>query len=139
MRASRLVAPLLAVLACTGEGETAPDASATADTGVAAAQPTSEVVQVTLTEWSVQLDADSVPAGAVSFQISNRGEVVHTFEIQGEGEEWSVEAIVPGEDATLRVDMAAGVYDVFCPIVNGVGSHEARGMRAQLVAVPAGN
>jgi hypothetical protein len=85
----------------------------------------------------VQLDADSVPAGAVSFQISNRGELVHTFEIQGEGEVWSVEAMLPGEDATLRVDLAEGVYDVFCPIGDGAGSHEDRGMRAQLVVVPA--
>lgn len=133
MRAGRLLTALLALLACAGENEGATDATMLGDTGAAVAAPTTEVVQATLREWSVELSADTVPPGAVTFQVANRGEYAHSFAIAGEGEEWSVEDIASGQDATLRVDLAAGIYDIFCPMVDLEGSHESRGMRGQLV------
>lgn len=133
MRAGRLLTMVLALLACTGESTDSADATMLSDTGVAVATPTTEVVQATLREWSLELSLDSVAPGAVSFQIANRGEAAHSFAIAGEGEEWSVENIASGEDATLLVDLAAGIYDIFCPMVDLEGSHESRGMRGQLV------
>lgn len=133
MRAGSLLTALLALLACAGENDGAADATVFSDTGAAAATPTTEVVQATLREWSLELSADTVAPGAVSFQIANRGDFAHSFAITGEGEEWSVEDVASGQDATLRVDLAAGIYDIFCPMVDLEGSHESRGMRGQLV------
>lgn len=133
MRAGTLLTMLLALMACTGESNDTADATMLSDTGAAVATPTTEVVQATLREWSVELSVDTVAPGAVSFQIANRGELAHSFAITGEGEEWTVEEIASGQDATLLVDLTVGIYDIFCPMVNLEGSHESRGMRGQLV------
>ncbi len=135
MRASRLVTAALA-LACVGEGDVRRAAQMADDTGAAAAEPSTDVVQVTLREWMVELSMDSVPAGAVSFQIGNRGDFAHTFEMQGGGDVWKVENITSGQDATLRIELEPGIYDVLCPLEDAAGSHESRGMRAQLVVTP---
>ncbi|MGH7445062.1 MAG: hypothetical protein ACREKM_09305, partial [Longimicrobiales bacterium] len=127
MRAGSLLTALLALLACAGENDGAADATVLSDTGAAAATPTTEVVQATLREWSLELSVDTVAPGAVSFQIANRGDFTHSFAITGEGEEWSVEDVASGQDATLRVDLATGIYDIFCPMVDLDGSHESRG------------
>lgn len=83
-------------------------------------------VDVGLTEYAIALDPQQAPAGDVRFNVSNNGDVVHAFEVEGHGIEQSTPRLQPGETATLRVNnMEPGEYVVYCP----VGNHEERGMR----------
>lgn len=89
-------------------------------------------VEATLTEWSVTLSQDSVSAGAIAFNVRNTGSVVHRFEVEGNGEEWESEDINPGNDVTMSLNLTPGVYEVYCPIVEGGVNHEERGMTTTL-------
>lgn len=88
-------------------------------------------VAATLAEWSVTLSQDSVPAGALAFNIRNAGSMVHRFEVEGDGEEWESEDINPGDEVTMSLNLAPGVYEVYCPIEDGE-NHRARGMTTTL-------
>lgn len=88
-------------------------------------------VEATLAEWSVTLSQDSVPAGALAFNVRNTGSMVHRFEVEGNGEEWASEDINPGDEVTMSLNLAPGVYEVYCPIEDGQ-SHQARGMTTTL-------
>lgn len=113
------------------------------------------VVEVRLSEWAVRLTPDEVPAGAVSFHVTNAGKVPHAFEIEGHGIERRTPEIQPGATATLDVTVrlaAAGTrarghasagaayktytsYEVYCPV--GKGSHKMLGMHSHLAVEPA--
>lgn len=89
-------------------------------------------VSATLTEWSVSLSQDSVPAGPIAFDVRNAGAVEHRFEVEGGGEEWETENIAPGGDVTMSVNLSPGTYEVYCPIEAGGVNHAERGMRTTL-------
>lgn len=89
-------------------------------------------VAATLTEWSVTLSQDSVPAGAIAFNVRNTGTATHRFEVEGNGEEWATEDLAPGGDITMSLNLAAGEYEVYCPIVAGGVNHQERGMTTVL-------
>jgi hypothetical protein len=134
MRAHSIVALFVVLCACAGEAERSSATGDTAaDSGAAAAEPSTEVVQVTLSEWSIEMLPDSASAGPLTFQVHNRGRTAHALHVTGAGEEWRIDRIAPGGDATLRVDVAAGLYELFCPLADELGSHEARGVNVQLV------
>ncbi|HSK19795.1 MAG TPA: hypothetical protein VK912_11665 [Longimicrobiales bacterium] len=88
-------------------------------------------VDATLAEWSVTLSRDSVTAGALAISVRNTGSLVHRFEVEGNGEEWASEDINPGDEVTMSLNLAPGVYEVYCPIEDGE-SHRARGMTTTL-------
>lgn len=137
MRALRILAVSLAFSACAGEDERSALIGDTAvDSGAAAAEPSTEVVKVTLSEWGIELLPDSAREGALTFQVHNRGDMAHALVVTGGGEEWRIDRILPGGDATLRVDVTAGLYELYCPLVDTGAAHEARGMRAQFSVRP---
>ena len=98
--------------------------------GSAGAATAPAVVQVTLSEWKVQVSPARVPPGPVSFQIRNGGTIPHAFEVEGRGIEKSTPQFKPGTTTTLNVDLSAGSYEVYCPV--GKGSHEMLGMKSSL-------
>ena len=66
------------------------------------------------------------PAGPTTFEVTNDGTFPHSFEVEGQGGEAALDAnLEPGQSATLEVDLAAGAYEVYCPI----GNHADQGMR----------
>ena len=87
-------------------------------------------VHVQLDEWKVSLDPSTVPPGSVVLEVSNSGRVPHALEIEGHGIEESTRRIAPGASATLKVDLAAGTYEAYCPV--GRGSHKMLGMITHL-------
>ena len=89
-------------------------------------------VSASLTEWAVALSQDSVPAGAIAFEVRNAGTMPHRFEVEGGGEEWATEDIAPGGDITMSVTLEPGEYEVYCPIEGGGRSHAEQGMRTRL-------
>ncbi len=123
--ASALLALTLLVTACGGGDDDDDDAGDAAGTTPAAEGQT---VNVTLTEFRIEMPS-SVPAGPVSFVVTNQGAVEHNFEVEGEGlEEEFDENLKPGETKTLTLDLAPGTYEVYCP----VGNHEDQGMMTEL-------
>jgi plastocyanin len=99
-----------------------------------AAAPTA--VSVRLSEWKVDLSRRSVPAGQVTFTISNAGSIPHAFEVEGRGLEREVEQMAPGGTRTLTLNLRPGSYEVYCPV--GDDSHKKLGMVATLVVTRAG-
>lgn len=97
---------------------------------VAAAQ--SVAVPVTLSEWKIEMTRDTVPAGPVTFRLSNKGTVTHGFYVRGEGVDKGSREIPAGESASLTMTLKPGTYEVFCPMSDN--SHKAAGMVRKLVA-----
>jgi uncharacterized cupredoxin-like copper-binding protein len=93
----------------------------------------SNTVKVSEKEWSITVAGTEmtkgqgnakVSAGTVTFDVKNDGNVAHAFEINGNGVDQKTDTIQPGKSATLKVDLKAGKYEVFCP----VSGHKQLGM-----------
>jgi hypothetical protein len=93
-------------------------------------------VAVRLSEWKVELSRGSVPAGPVTFTVTNAGTIPHAFEIEGRGIEREVEQVAPGGTRTLTLSLRAGSYEVYCPV--GGDSHKKLGMVTTLAVTRAG-
>lgn len=137
---------LLLVTACQTSATGSPAESAAASAGT--------TVNVTLQEWSVLPDADSVPAGAVTFVVTNEGpDDVHEVVIirtdldpgalptdatgvvdeAAEGMEVidEIEDIAVGDTGEVSVTLEAGSYVLICNIYDETKqeAHYAEGMR----------
>ncbi|HVR32591.1 MAG TPA: multicopper oxidase domain-containing protein [Acidimicrobiia bacterium] len=83
------------------------------------------VAHVTLGEWTIEGDL-TVPPGPVTFEIENRGTVVHNLEIDGVGASPDVSS---GDSITWDAgDLSEGTYEVVCAIAG----HKEAGMRTTL-------
>lgn len=134
----------LAMTACASPGAS--------QTGGESGSPTT--VDVTLLEWAVVPALESVPAGPVTFTVTNEGpEDVHEFVViatdlapadlptdengavteEGEGMEVidEIEDLPVGETRELTVDLEAGNYVLLCNIYSADEdeAHYAMGMR----------
>jgi len=101
-------------------------ASLAATYGHAGGKPAPRTVEVSLSEWKVQLTPGRIPPGPVVFEVTNAGTIPHAFEIEGKDLEQSTPQIQPGTTATLELDLRAGSYEAYCPV--GKGSHKMLGM-----------
>lgn len=135
MRWTSIVA--VSMLFACGDGEASSEA-ANRDSA-AAAQPTTEIVHATVDDTSIVLSVDTVPAGDVSILFANRGASRHSVRIQSVDDSWAVSNIMSGEDATLRLDLSPGTYELYCPDFDANGSHASQGVYARLVAVESGD
>lgn len=97
-----------------------------ADPAPAAAQ-TPATVEVTLTEFAIEPDGLTAPAGVpLTFLVTNDGASPHDFSIEGVG---STPLLQAGDTAPMEVDpLAPGTYDVICT----VAGHEGAGMHTTL-------
>jgi plastocyanin len=109
-------------------------AAALAASSVAAASQ-AVAVPVTLTEWKVEIARDTLPAGPITFRLSNKGTVTHGFYVRGEGVEKGSRELPAGESASFTVNLKPGTYEVFCPMSDN--SHKAAGMVKKLVVTGA--
>src|SRR6185295_261074 len=71
-------------------------------------------IDARLTEWKVELSLTTVPAGAVTFNVSNGGSIPHAIEIEGRGVEKEIPVIQPGQTGTLTLTLSPGTYEVYC-------------------------
>ena len=92
-------------------------------------------VSAKLSEWTIQLSEATVPAGQVTFTITNGGNIPHAFEVEGQGTEQETPLIQPGASTTLTLTLKPGTYEVYCPV--GEDSHKKLGMEAHLKVVSA--
>lgn len=89
-----------------------------------------ETVPVRLASHDIEMPA-AVPAGAISFEVTNQGDSVHGFEVEGLGLEEEVQ-VPPGETRTLEVNLEPGTYRIYCPVAD----HSERGMELALRVLP---
>jgi plastocyanin len=92
-------------------------------------------VSARLSEWTIQLSETTVPAGPVTFTVTNSGSIPHAFEVEGQGTERETPLIQPGASATLMLTLEPGTYEVYCPV--GENSHKKLGMETHLKVVGA--
>jgi uncharacterized cupredoxin-like copper-binding protein len=99
----------------------------------------SNTVKVSEKEWSITVAGTqmtkgqgnaNVSAGTVTLDVTNDGTVDHAFEISGNGVDQKTDTIQPGKSATLKVDLKAGKYEVWCP----VSGHKQLGMDGYVTA-----
>jgi uncharacterized cupredoxin-like copper-binding protein len=68
-------------------------------------------------------------AGTYAFEAVNRGQAVHSLEVEGNGVEVALDnELQPGDSGTLTADLDAGVYELYCP----VGGHKDQGMKGSI-------
>jgi uncharacterized cupredoxin-like copper-binding protein len=112
------IASLGLMIACSnafGQGES----SSSADTKMAATAPNAAKgsVQVTLTEYKIEMPA-LIVAGPTTFNVTNTGNKIHGFEIEGNGIEKALKPrLKEGESGFLQVDLKPGTYKVYCPVI----------------------
>jgi plastocyanin len=94
-------------------------------------------VSARLSEWTIQLSETTVPAGPVTFTVTNSGSIPHAFEVEGQGTERQTSLIQPGATATLALTLEPGTYEVYCPV--GENSHKKLGMETHLMVVSPGS
>ena len=91
-------------------------------------------VNVTLSEWKVELTRDTVHAGPVTFLVKNAGTMTHGFYVSGPGAEKGSKDIPAGQQARLTVMLKPGTYEVYCPMSDL--THKAAGMSKKIVVIP---
>ena len=92
-------------------------------------------VSARLSEWTVKLSETTIPAGLVTFTVTNGGSIPHAFEVEGQGTERQTPLIQPGATATLTLTLTPGTYEAYCPV--GKDSHKKLGMETHLTVVGA--
>ncbi len=79
------------------------------------AAPTGEVIDVGLSEYTIDMPT-TLPAGPVTFLITNYGSLPHSFAIEGPGiDEALTHELEPGQQGAFTVDLQPGTYSVICP------------------------
>jgi hypothetical protein len=108
----------------------APGAAAATPAAAAGAAAEPNIVNVTLTEFTIDMPTQ-LPAGATRFTIANNGNAPHNFVIEGEGVSRRLaNNLTPDQTGNVNVDLAPGTYTIYCPV--GEGAHRANGMEVQL-------
>jgi uncharacterized cupredoxin-like copper-binding protein len=87
-------------------------------------------VDLTATDYKFAPSDPTVKSGDVTFNLKNDGQTTHSLEIENvNGQDKELEGNVsPGSDGTLKVNLAPGKYEFYCP----VDSHKEMGMTGEI-------
>ncbi len=89
-------------------------------------------VEVKLSEYKIDMPT-TLPAGAVTFRVTNAGTVEHSLTVEGQGIKKTFDKnLQPSETNTLQVNLSPGAYQVYCP----VDDHRNLGMLVNLTVTP---
>jgi plastocyanin len=147
-----LAVAMLVLLAACGGTDTASQSSAptampemtmTAATGAAAPTAAADggstgtnsgggtAVQATLREWAIDLSQAEVPAGKVTFTVTNNGQMPHNLTVTLNGADLGHTATFSSRQGaqTLTVDLHPGTYTLICSLPG----HAQRGQQVSLV------
>lgn len=85
-------------------------------------------VPVSLAEFAISMPS-TLPAGRVTFAVTNDGTITHSFEIEGNGVEKELKSpLEPGQTDMFSVNLEPGTYTVYCPI----DDHRGQGMELEV-------
>jgi high-affinity iron transporter len=111
----------LIVAACSGSGAS--------PAGTAASSAAEGSIAVVAAEYQFDPATVSVPAGEVTFRVTNGGTEEHEFEVfQGETVVDEIEGLVPGLTRDLTLTLEPGDYTYVCKLAG----HDALGMKGTL-------
>jgi plastocyanin len=111
-----LILCALALAACGGSG--------------AAVREPSGTVDITLDDYLIRPQKVRVPSGKITFNVTNRGRLGHTFRIRAKTRNvLAMTTLQPGETKTETRRPAQGTYTMYCVLAN----HEELGMYGTLV------
>ncbi len=97
--------------------------------GAGAPSASGAKVDVSAVEYKFLPAQIAVPAGRVTFSVTNNGQAEHEFEVlQGDAIVGEVEGLVPGLTRSLTVDLAPGSYTFVCRLA----AHDTLGMTGTL-------
>lgn len=114
-----------AVLATACSGTTSTSSTPPASAPAAATHTAPTPVPVKMSEFHLDLPAQSFSPGAYSFVATNVGQKIHALEINGPGvADQRTPSVPAGQSATLTVTLQPGSYEIYCPVAN----HKAMGM-----------
>lgn len=113
--------------------DTTPAGTPAPPTPSSIASDTERQTAVILSEWEVATRDDALPAGEITFQVTNSGTEPHALAVDGYGVAERSEPIPPGGASTLTVQLAPGTYRLYCPDGGGDTAHAQRGMSAPFV------
>ena len=120
MRVARLVLLFLVLLgaaACGSEEDEGGDGGAV------------QTVEVSETEFRLEPATFTLDEpGTYTFRAVNDGSVDHALEVEGGGIEEETDTIAPRDSAELTVELAAGTYELYCPI----GNHRELGLEGSI-------
>ena len=131
------VAAVLTLLlaACGGDEEPAttgaPTSESSSETSAEGGSDSgeAEVVEVTETEFAIELSEDSFSPGDYRFVIANGGEFPHNLAIMGPGVDSEIsDTFEPSQSGELEVTLEEGSYTLWC----GVGNHRSQGMETTI-------
>jgi len=130
MRRIALLLGLSATLAgCGGGGYGSGAGTTSGSTTASTAMPAAAAKTVTVSETEYSLTPNVVHVdrpSTIAFKVRNIGHVAHALEVEGHGIHQELDAIQPGQSATLTVHLTkSGSYEMYCPI----DGHEAKGMK----------
>jgi uncharacterized cupredoxin-like copper-binding protein len=114
------IAAVLAALALSVAAFAAFAGAGSASPGTAKATK----VTVAASEFKFVLSKKSVPKGAVTFVVTNKGKIPHDFKIKGK----KSKTIAPGKSTTLKVVLPKGKFPYLCTLPG----HAAGGMKGVL-------
>jgi glucose/arabinose dehydrogenase/plastocyanin len=97
----------------------------------AGTRPEDRDVNISLYEFKFVPSRTTVPAGTIRLLAENIGAVPHALRVVGNGVDVSTDAFGPGESRSLQVALAAGVYQLICPLAG----HAEQGMQTSLTVV----
>jgi uncharacterized cupredoxin-like copper-binding protein len=106
---------------------TTPEEETTGDEGTASSGG-GETIDISETDFAIDPENPTAPAGEVTFAITNDGDTVHNLEVEGNGVEEVSDDINGGESTDLTVDLDPGSYKIYCAIPG----HEDLGMVGEL-------
>ena len=72
-------------------------------------------------------------AGKVTIVMDNPSDLPHAVGIEGNGVEWVSDSLQANGELAAQVQLAAGTYEVYCPIESAHGVHKELGMVDTLV------
>jgi plastocyanin len=130
-----LCAPLPAIDVYREEGISMTRMLIVAALAVFSSAAAAQSVPVTLTEWKLDMKRDTVPAGPVTFRVTNDGSMLHAFHVEGTGVDKETRQISKGESASLTLNLKPGTYELYCPMSEL--SHKKAGMVRKLTVVAA--
>ena len=100
----------------------------TATTATTTTSAQSATVDVSETEFKIQLPKSSLAAGSYTFDVKNDGKIPHDLVVKGGGVDEKTPLLDAGKSGSLKVDLKPGTYDLYC----SVPGHKEAGMDVKL-------